>query len=128
MGKRFLTCLVAGILLSIACAFGQDTTYRDTTICKQVIEHKTKIVLQPVTINYDSSYQACYDSTMVFIKPPVTTELFGFYVAYDAFVLGDNASENAFLLRMKNLGVNMLNYYARAKLYSSSDRDKIASG
>lgn len=112
------------ICLLIASLFGSGRVHGQTVTCKDTTIHKVKEVTSIVVtqVPYDSTYQKCD----TIILPPVT-ELKGFYVAYDAFTLGSATSENAFLLRMKNMGVNMLNYYARAKLYSSSDRDKIAA-
>lgn len=116
--KKLLT-----LIFFLSWLVSQGQTYQVT--CKDTTEHKSKIVMTPTTVNYDSTYSKC-DSVLI-PPPPTITDLFGFYVAADAFTLGDAASENTFLLRVKNLGVNMLNYYARAKLYVSSDRDKLAA-
>lgn len=110
-----LTCLAIATFMGCSNLKAQTVSLscRDTTI------HKSKQVT--VTVEYDSTYSICD----TIITP--SQELRGFYVAYDAFTLGNAASENAFLANMKRLNVNMFNYYARAKLYTSSDRDKLAA-
>lgn len=110
-----LCCLAIAMFMGCSNLKAQtvNLSCRDTTI------HKSKQVT--VTVEYDSTYSIC--DTIV----TPSQELRGFYVAYDAFTLGSAASENAFLSNMKRLNVNMLNYYARAKLYSSTDRDKLAA-
>jgi hypothetical protein len=57
--KRYLTCLVAGILLSVACAFGQTITCKDTSV------KRTKIVMVATNVTYDSVYQKCDTSKAV---------------------------------------------------------------
>lgn len=95
------------------------------------VKAQTRDSIVTLLVTHDSSFvskvSVSHDSSFVIKVNVPTSDLLGFYVAYDAFVLGDQLSENSFLLRMKLLGVNMLNYYARAKLYSASDRDKIAA-
>lgn len=111
--------LALSILLSCNSmpAFAQAT--RDSIVCVD-----TTVKVTHVTYT-DSTYQSC--RTIQVPIPGTLPELHGFYVAYDAFTLGDQTSENTFLARMQALGVNMLNYYARAKLYASTDRDKLAA-
>ena len=103
------------IVLILISALVSNGQVRDTTICHDTTFTRT------VKIKVDSS--VCVTYTL----PSVEPELRGFYVAYDAFTLGSATSENTFLAKMKSLGVNMLNYYARAKLYTSADRDKLAA-
>lgn len=114
--KKIFAFLLTILLLNSAT--GQNFTLN----CRDTTEHKTKIVMVPTPVPYDSTYQKC--DTVLNIPQ---SELFGFYVAYDAFTLGDPVSEGGFLMKMQRMGVNMLNLYQRDKLYSSSNRDKIAA-
>ncbi len=117
MGKiKAVLFIVALFTLLTIGVFGQT---KDSIVC---VDTTVKVTV----VSYkDSSFQVC--RTVQVPDPTVKPELHGFYVAYDAFTLGNQTTENAFLQRMKNLGVNMLNYYARAKLYNATDRDLLAA-
>lgn len=126
--KRYLknaARFIAAVMIAVLCSFVSKGQTRDSV--GQVQHDSSYVQIDTVITITNLSKVVTHDSTFkvpVLVTP--TDELFGFYVAYDAFVLGDLVSEGGFLMKMQREGVNMLNWYARAKLYSSSDRDKVA--
>jgi len=123
--------------MSTILSFGQTT--RDSLVYTPItkaITHDTIVKVAHDTtyvVRHDSSYKSTHDTSYVkvdtikVIVPPSNVVLKGIYGHPDQVTIGNSTSENKFLTWAKREGANMINMYARAFLYTSSNRDLMAA-
>jgi len=123
--KRFLTCLVAGILLSVACALTScDTNTKPQTVtenissvkaaqkaaqvCKVTLTKDT-VVKVPILIYKDSTYKISYDSI---ITCPQTSSIGrGVYQSGLKSIVGNITKENQVIAGCKKYKIDFIYFY-----------------
>lgn len=124
--KRFLSCLVAGILLSVACAFGQTTTQRFTVDRTATVNYKgdsiiiTNTVFKRDTLFPDTAAILTLKCSTVVEPPTVKPILRVLYIGSEFATIFKTPAQAAALKKyLKDYKYNGVSYYGLSNISSS---------